>query len=46
MLIRLKGLKVYDPAHAISGDVDAGQADSERFRALACGRPYFAENVR
>lgn len=28
------------------GDVDAGQADSERFRAHACGRPYLAENAR
>ncbi|PKM36464.1 MAG: formylmethanofuran dehydrogenase subunit A [Gammaproteobacteria bacterium HGW-Gammaproteobacteria-10] len=28
------------------GDVDAGQSDSERFRAHACGRPYLAENAR
>lgn len=28
------------------GDVDTGQADSERFRAHACGRPYLAENAR
>ncbi len=28
------------------GDVDAGQTDSERFRAHACGRPYLAENAR
>ncbi|WP_404359982.1 formylmethanofuran dehydrogenase subunit A [Methylotuvimicrobium sp. KM1] len=33
-------------ANFMVGDVGAGQADSERFSAHACGRPYLAENAR
>lgn len=32
-------------ANFMVGDVGAGQADNERFRAHACGRPYLAESA-
>ncbi|CCE22523.1 formylmethanofuran dehydrogenase subunit A [Methylotuvimicrobium alcaliphilum] len=32
-------------ANFMVGDVGAGQTDSERFRAHACGRPYLAESA-